>query len=182
MNKLFRVLILQVFFILVLCATTFAGAGMRINEEDEAPDFKLKEFSSGKEISLSDYKGKKIVLIQFWATWCALCKRQIPFLVNHYNANKKLDDFEILAILLPSGESDNKKVKELIDKYKIPYPVLIDEGNKVATDKYELSGLIPVIAIIDKEGLVYFQHVGELTTTEDPIPFVLDELRGLVEE
>ncbi len=182
MKKTVKFLSMMVVLTGLFCHNAFAAAqGTGVDVGDVAPDFTLKEFTTGKDISLSDYKGKKIVLIQFWATWCAICRREIPLLVNHYNDNKDKGDFEILAVLLPSGENDKRKVTELIKKFKIPYPIVVDADNKVATEKYELSGLIPVIVIIDKEGIMQFEHVGELDPTVDPIDFVLDELRGVEE-
>ncbi|MFC1855268.1 redoxin domain-containing protein [Thermodesulfobacteriota bacterium] len=201
MKKGFNVVVIMLTLTLVITSVAFAGPGdyeydaMKVKVGDVAPDFTLKDFTTGKEVSLSDYKGKKYVLIQFWATWCAICKREIPFLVNHhkanidklytdpdYNTDKDKGDFEVFAILLPSGDKDKKKVEKLIKKFKISYPILIDEDQKVATEKYELSGLIPVIAIVDKEGIVQFVHVGEINVTNDPIPFVLDDLRGVGDE
>jgi peroxiredoxin len=179
MNKLLKFLSLQVFVLLIFSSLAFAE-GMEIKVGDKAPDFTLREFTSGKKISLSDYKGKKIILIQFWATWCALCKREIPYLIDYYKSNEKHGDFEVLGIVLPGGENDKKKIKELIDKYKIPYPILLDSDSKVATEKYELSGLIPVIAIIDKEGIMQYEHVGEITEPDD-VNFVLEDLRGIDE-
>jgi len=182
MKKIINIVVLQFILILIISVSAFAEGGMSIKIGDKAPDFKLKKFNSDETVSLVDYKGKKNVLIQFWATWCAICKREIPFLVNHYNANKAKGDFEILAILLPAGEGDKEKVEKLIEKYNIPYPILIDADTKVATEKYGLTGLIPVIAVIDKDGILQYDHVGELSSTDDPIPFWLDDLRGVEED
>lgn len=178
MKSIVKLITWQVLLVMLLCANSFAQ-GMSIKVGEKAPDFKLKDFSSGKEISLSDYNGKKIVLLEFWATWCVICRREIPYLVNYYNTNKANDDFEILAVLLPS-ENDKVKVEELITKYKIPYPMLVDTDNKVATEKYELSGLIPVMAIIDKEGIVQFEAVGDLGETD--LQIIIDDLRDKEKE
>jgi len=182
MKRYFKAVIIAVAMSFALSASSFAGSGTRLNEDDIAPNFTLKNILTDEEVTLTDYRGKKIVLIQFWATWCALCKREIPFLVNHYNENKKRDDFEILAVLLPSGKNDKRDVKEIVEKYNIPYPILLDADKKLAEEKYGLTGFIPVLLFIDKDGKIYYEHTGELSASEDIIEMVLEELRGEVEE
>jgi peroxiredoxin len=184
MKRLLKLVSIATCLLIFLSNTAFAGGdqlpGMNLEEGEPAPGFTLKDILTGEDVTLSDYKGK-IVLIQFWATWCAICKREIPFLINHYNKYKDKCDFEILAVLLPSGDSSKKEVKELVKKYNIPYRIL-DDNKKVATDKYGLTGMIPVLAIVDQDGNLNFGHGGELSVTEDPIPFIIEELCGIEEE
>ncbi len=181
MKNMLKIISLQVIIVLALSVSAYAAgaSGTKVKIGDKAPEFTLKDFLTGEKHSLKQYRGK-IVLIQFWATWCSNCKREIPMLVNLYNTNKSKGDFVVLSILLPSGRSDEKNVKELKKKYKISYPILLDVDNKVATGKYELSGLIPVIGILDKEGVLQFEHVGVIEP--DILEMVLDDIRSLDEE
>jgi len=149
---------------------------MRLAIEDPAPDFTLEEFTSGESVSLSDYLGKKVVMLEFWATWCDICKTEMPRLVKEYNEYKD-KGYELLAITLSRGDpKDREKIQALKDKNKIPYPLLLDKEFEVATKIYGLSGPIPLKVIIDCSGKIRYAHVGDFADGVSEVPFVLDEL------
>ena len=136
-----------------------------------APAFELEDLS-GNKVSLASYKGKA-VLVNFWATWCAPCKIETPWLIelrNQYAAQ----GFEILGI---STESDGvgKDDKAAWDKNKVmiaksaqqlhmPYPVLID-GDSIATQYGGLDEL-PTSFFLDRDGKVVAAEQG-LTSKAD---------------
>lgn len=143
---------------------------------DAAPDFTLEELSTGKQVTLSSYLGKKVVMLEFWATWCNICKVEIPNLVKEYNEWKD-KGYELLAITLTDGaERDVKKINDLKEKYKIPYPILLDKQYEVATNLYKLSGPIPLKLIIDCAGKLRYEHVGDFADGVSEIPSVLEVL------
>lgn len=156
-----------------------AGAqdtAMRLAIEDPAPDFTLEEFTTGEPVSLSSYLGKKVVMLEFWATWCDICKTEMPRLVKEYNEYKG-KGYELLAITLSRGDpKDREKIQSLKDKHKITYPILLDKEFEVATKTYGLSGPIPLKVIIDCGGKIRYSHVGDFADGVSEVPFVLDEL------
>jgi peroxiredoxin len=158
----------------LLAATGSAGdTAMRLKVGDKAPDFKLKDVTTGQVVSLSDFAGKKIVMLDFWATWCDICKKEMPNLVKLQNTWKD-KNFEIVSIVLQSG--DTKEVKKIIAEKKLNFPVLLDQDLSVATKLYGLSGPIPLKVIIDAKGVVRYSHVGDFPPGEDELPFVLEDL------
>jgi peroxiredoxin len=167
----------------LLAASGFAMAGdtaMRLKIGDKAPDFKLKDLNdpNGRQVSLSDYVGagakeKRIVMLEFWATWCDICKKEMPNLVRLNNAWKP-KGFELLSIVLQSGSIDD--VKKIIKDKKLNYAVLLDHDLTVATKTYGLAGPIPLKVIIDAKGIIRYAHVGDYPPGEDELPFVLEDL------
>jgi peroxiredoxin len=125
-----------------------------------APDFTLEEFLSGRQVSLSDYIGRKVILLDFWATWCDLCKEQVPMLVKLQNEWKGYG-VQVLAVALSPGDpGDRKKIQRLADRYGINYPVLLDTDYKVAQELYKLKGAIPLALFIDCKGSLFYEYVG----------------------
>jgi cytochrome c biogenesis protein CcmG/thiol:disulfide interchange protein DsbE len=119
-------------------------------------DFSLPT-TDGKVIKLSDYKGK-IVLIDFWATWCGPCKRGIPDLIA---LKKKYGNkgFEVIGISL---DTDTKEeVVPFIKKYGINYPVAY--GNQSVYQQYGGIRAIPTSFIIDKQGKIIANYEGLVT-------------------
>lgn len=112
-----------------------------------ALDFALKTIE-GEVVRLKDYRGKKIVHLTFWATWCPGCIMEIPKLKALHQA---IGDkpYEILAVDV--GVSDSlTRVKKIQERYQVPYKILFDERGEVATS-YRVIG-VPVHIIIDREG------------------------------
>jgi len=152
------------------------GAAMKLEIGSDAPDFSLKEFRSGEEKALKDFLGKKIVMIEFWATWCNICTGEMPQLQKQYEQYGK-NGYELLAVTLSRGDqSDKRKIAELIEKYKLTFPVLMDTEFEVATQQYGLSGPIPLKVIIDCKGKIRYSHVGGFADGISEVPFVLDQL------
>ena len=116
----------------------------------EAPDFTLKDIE-GKDVSLSDYKGK-IVFVDFWATWCPPCKKELPILQAISQAYEE-DNVVCLAI---STDEDTSKVIPFIEENGYTFTVLYDEGMKKA---YDVAG-IPTVFIVDENGVIRYKHVG----------------------
>ena len=126
----------------------------------QAEDFRLTDLA-GKEQSLGQYRGK-IVLLNFWATWCKPCTTEMPAMQTVYD---KLRDkgFVVLAV---NELEDDAKVREHIKQYGHTFPVLMDRDNKVA-NQFGVFGL-PVSVFIDQEGRVQEYIKGGLLT-EDKI-------------
>jgi peroxiredoxin len=124
----------------------------------QAEDFSLIDLE-GKSQSLSQYRGK-IVLVNFWATWCKPCTTEMPAMQTSFD---KLRDkgFVVLAI---NELEDDAKVREHIKQYGHTFPVLMDRDNKVA-NQFGVFGL-PVSVFIDQEGRVQEYIKGGLLTEQ----------------
>ncbi len=120
---------------------------------DKAPDFSLKSVE-GKTIKLSDYKGK-VVIIDFWATWCGPCRRGIPDLVSIQKEFK--DDLVIIGISL-DAEKTIKDVPGFVKSYSINYPIVY--GDEKVVMAYGGIQSIPTAFVIDKKGNVVDRHIG----------------------
>lgn len=130
-----------------------------INIGETAPDFTLEDLD-GNKVSLKDFKGEKIVYLNFWATWCPPCRMEMPDLNRLYEEYKD-EDFVVLAVNL--GESE-KIVREFIEENQYTFPVLLDESQKVGINYNTFA--IPTSVIIDKEGVVRVYVPGLLTYEE----------------
>ncbi|SCG81758.1 Thiol-disulfide oxidoreductase resA [Proteiniborus sp. DW1] len=127
-----------------------------IDVGDFAPDFTLQDLD-GNTISLDDFKGEKVVFLNFWATWCPPCRAEMPDLDKVYQESKG-EDFIVLAINL--GESE-KIVKEFMAENGYSFPVLLDKTQKVGFAYNTFS--IPTSVLVDKEGKVRVYRPGAMT-------------------
>ncbi len=118
-----------------------------------APDFELPDLS-GKNIKLSDFKGK-VVFLNFWATWCPPCRREIPGFIKLVNKYGK-DGFIVLGVAVDPREFD--KVKPFAEKIGINYPVVYDK--KGVSQLYGGIRSIPTTFVINRQGKVVGQIVG----------------------
>lgn len=122
-----------------------------------APDFTLTNLA-GEQVSLSDYRGKYVVL-NFWATWCPPCRKEIPDLNAFYEENK--DDFVVLAVDL--GES-KQKVQQFISYGGYTFPVLLDKDRKIGS-RYNVS-VIPTSYFIGPQGKIKYIKKGAVSKAE----------------
>jgi thiol-disulfide isomerase/thioredoxin len=127
----------------------------RINKPEI--DFALKGLD-GKTVKLSDLKGK-VVVIDFWATWCGPCKASFPALQKIYEKYKDNPKIVILALDTwerVAGAEREALVKKFVEENKYTFPVLYDEG---FVEKYGVEG-IPTKFVIDKKGMIQFKSIG----------------------
>jgi cytochrome c biogenesis protein CcmG/thiol:disulfide interchange protein DsbE len=123
-------------------------------EGHQAPDFALKTLD-GKTMRLSELRSKKVVLINFWATWCPPCRLEMPTMQKIYSEYKGRG-FEIVAINIEPDAQE--EIREFMKELRLTFPVLLDHDMKV-TRKYRLIGL-PVSFLIDRQGIIRTKDVG----------------------
>jgi thiol-disulfide isomerase/thioredoxin len=138
-----------------------------VRNPDPAPEFTLAGLD-GKPVTLADTKGK-VVLVNFWATWCGPCRAEIPDLVELQNKYK--DRLQILGLVV--DDEDQDAIKKFVAKFRINYPVAI------ATDalRLEYGGIpaLPTSFVLDSEGRVVQKHEG----LRDPVLYET-EVRSLL--
>ena len=123
-----------------------------------AADFSLPDLN-GRTQSLGQYRGK-IVLVNFWATWCKHCTTEMPAMQTCYD---KLRDQDLVVLAVNELE-DEGKVREHIQAYQHTFPVLLDRDNRVA-NQYGVYGL-PVSVFVDEGGVVQAYIKGGLLTEQ----------------
>jgi cytochrome c biogenesis protein CcmG, thiol:disulfide interchange protein DsbE len=114
----------------------------------------------GKEVSLDNYKGK-VVLIDFWATWCKPCVDAMPHLIK---LQKEYGDkgFTVLGV---SIDEETKKVGPFVAKRKLTYPVVIDSKTTPTWQAFNVSG-VPAVFLIDRDGQIIAQWRGKMKPSE----------------
>src|SRR5215216_3799186 len=113
--------------------------------QQKAPDLSLKDIY-GRQVSLSAYKGK-VLLLNFWATWCVPCRTEIPDLIKKQREYRHQSVRIVGITYTPEKVS---KVRSFVRKLKMNYPVVI--GSKEINEAFTLSDVVPVTIVIDREG------------------------------
>ena len=145
--------ILLVMVISILGISKLNVAFTKGNELEKAPQFVLNDIN-GKKVKLSSYRGK-IVILDFFATWCPPCVKEIPHFVNLQKKYGK-KGFIMLGISLDS--KNTKKLKKFIKEKKINYPILW--ANKKVKKDFGGIRAIPTTFVIDQKGMIYKKYVG----------------------
>ena len=147
--------------VMVLLLSTLAGSALAMGSRPPATGMPAAGFSltdlDGKSHKLEQYRGK-VVLLNFWATWCKPCTSEMPAMQTVYDQLRD-KDFVVLAV---NELEDEAKVREHIQQYKHTFPVLLDRENQVA-NQYGVFGL-PVSVFIDQQGVVQEYIKGGLLT------------------
>ena len=120
-----------------------------------APNFALKNLAD-ETVALEKHRGK-VVLLDFWATWCKPCVKSMPAL-QKLHAQFAAKGFTVVGI--STDENGKQAVEPFIKKHKIAYPILLDAEENPAWDAYKVK-VIPMMFLIDRKGQIVKQWVGE---------------------
>jgi len=151
---------------LALALPAFAGpAG------SPAPQFTLAA-RSGEDVSLAQYKGR-VVMLNFWASWCGPCRQEMPLLESVYKKYGKMG-FTLLGVNL---EPDSQAANEWLKQTPVSFPILYDKDSKVSK-LYDVAGM-PSTVIIDRSGKLRMLHRGYKPGDENEY---LDSIRTLIRE
>jgi peroxiredoxin len=134
-----------------------------------APDFNLKD-ANGRDVKLTDLKGK-VVLVNFWATWCHGCQVEIPWFVEFQKAYEARG---LVVVGISMDEDGWKSVRPWLKEKKVNYPIVI--GNEGLGHQYGLDGM-PLTALVDREGRIADVHPGlvDKAATQQKIRALLQE-------
>lgn len=119
-----------------------------------APDLLLQP-AEGANLRLSDLRGK-VVVVNFWATWCPPCKAEIPWFVEF--AEKYRD--QRLAVIGISVDDPAEDIRQFAEEYKINYPMLVGLGHDDLRQAYDAAAVIPVSWLIKPDGTVFAKAAG----------------------
>ena len=147
------------------CESLFLNKGAvarvspELNTSAFAPDFTLKD-ANGDKLRLSDYKGK-VVVLNFWATWCAPCQAEIPWFAE-FERNYKDRGFAVIGV---SMDDDGwKSVKPYVEAKKINYRIAVGDGE--LGQKYGGVDALPETFLIDREGRITARHLGIVSKSD----------------
>ncbi len=122
------------------------------------PEFSLPSLSAGKPVSIRHWDGK-VILLNFWATWCPPCRREIPTFVDLYGKYRGRG-FRIVGVAI----DDPQKVRAFVEDFAVDYPQLVGDQDAAAVSRRygNRYGALPYSVLIDRTGIIRFARPGEL--------------------
>jgi len=150
--KRFKWLFFPLALVLLLAISAENATAQEKNYPD-APDFTLTDLS-GNEVSLSSLNGK-VIFLNFWATWCPPCRKEIPGFIEIY---EKYKNQGIVVIGISVDKTGVDSVRDFVEKEKITYPVVMSTTDVV--NDYKPGRFIPTTIIVDKNGKIRHKHIG----------------------
>jgi peroxiredoxin len=159
---------------LAAAATIFASAAWAaesmtpLDGKAPAPDFTLPDVD-GNAVRLSDFRGK-VVIVNFWATWCPPCRFEMPSLQRAWEKLK--DDGGVVIAVHVGGKED--EVWQFMSSYDLSFPIVLDTDSSVIK-AWPVKGL-PTTLVVDPEGLIRYRAIGGREWDD---PAILDAVRAL---
>jgi len=144
--------------------------GYALKRGTEAPGFRLPSLAGG-QVDLASQRGR-VVVLNFWATWCPPCVAEMPSLERLYRTLSP----EGLAVVTVSTDEDQAELRRFVSQHGLTLPVLVDPGGRVAGGEYHATGY-PETFLLDRQGRILKHVVGP---AEWDSPETLAELRKLM--
>jgi thiol-disulfide isomerase/thioredoxin len=155
---------------LCLLRPSYAGATRT------APDFRLRDMS-GHEVTLASFRDK-VVVLNFWASWCAPCKEELPDLGELAHILKPQKDVALVTVSVDSGPDEVRDLLKTLLHEGPPFPVLFDpNGEQTVGAKYG-TNQFPETWLIDKQGVIRARFDGVRQWSAPVVVELIDELRG----
>jgi peroxiredoxin len=134
-----------------------------------APGFSLPDLA-GAQVSLEEFRGQ-VVLLNFWATWCAPCRREIPSLIRLYQLRK---DKELEIVAVSVDRASPSKVVSFVTDHQMSFPVLTDPRGEVGS-KYWIRS-VPTSFLVDSKGVIRWKVIGAIEWDEAGVLTKIDQL------
>ncbi len=142
--------------VLFILANTLPAAAANLSVGDPAPALSIDTWVQGDPVDLKKDKGKRIYMVEFWATWCPPCKISVPVLTDLQNKYK--NDLTIIGVTAADPRNTTKDVKRFVKKRgdEMPYSVAMDKDEKTTMAYLAAAGVdgIPYSFLVDKKGLI----------------------------
>lgn len=138
---------------------------------DDAPAFEATLLGTGEQVSLVDYRGD-VLLVNIWATYCAPCRFETPYLVSIYEEHADRG-FKVVGISVDSNNSLTA-VKRFLEEMEVSYDILLDP-DMISTDVFAAIGL-PATFILDRDGVIRFMQYGPILEDDPAFLKTLDEI------
>jgi len=171
-NRIDKLLPMAVVLILTyflnIQAVSAAQTMTEVKAKPAAPNFRLED-QEGRFVQLTDYKGK-VVIINFWATWCPPCRKEMP---SMQRAWEKLQKEDIAMLAINVGE-DSDAIFAFTAEYPVEFPLLMDKTSGVSRE-WRVRGL-PSTYVIDPQGRIIYRAIGG---REWDAPELLEQIRAL---
>ena len=172
MNRLFSMLMLLALPLFLSSTGVFAASNVqtltKVPGNPDAPEFNLED-QDGNFLKMSDYKGK-VVIVNFWATWCPPCRKEMPSMQRAWEILKK-ENIEMLAINV--GE-DGDQIFSFTAEYPVQFPLIMDKDSSVVR-QWKVRGL-PTTYIVNPAGKIVYQAIGDREWDSDEI---MNQIRNL---
>lgn len=154
-------------FLLLFLAACLGPIGVEVGRP--APEFQLRNLR-GEEITLSSLRGR-VVLINFWATWCGPCRAEMPSMEALYGSHKR-DDFEVLAVSIDTA--DPAQVGSFVEAFGFRFPILLD--NRLVVNQLYQARVVPTSFLIDRKGIVRERILGARDWSDPELRLVVSKL------
>ena len=172
MNRFFSLLLLLSLPLFLQSSGVFAAMNIhtltKVAGNPDAPDFNLED-QDGNFMKMSDFKGK-VVIINFWATWCPPCRKEMP---SMQRAWEKLKQEGIVMLAINVGE-DSDQIFAFTAEYPVEFPLLMDRDSSVVR-QWNVRGL-PTTYIVNPAGKIVYQAIGDREWDSDEI---MNQIRRL---
>jgi thiol-disulfide isomerase/thioredoxin len=156
-----RIVQILLSLILIACASLAAAQQLRPWAGSVTPPLALQDLE-GRAHRLEDYRGK-VVLINFWATWCEPCRAEMPAM-NKLRASFAGQPFAVLAVNLAESES---RIRRFMEEVPLEFTVLLDRDSGAA--RAWKARVLPVSFVLDAEGRIRYSALGEIDWTQDGV-------------
>lgn len=158
----------------LLLASPPAPRAELMEAKTKAPDFRVTDVD-GQKVALKDVLGKGPVVVDFWATWCKPCLKELPY-VDRIREQYAERGVQVLAVTIDSPKSQNQ-VKKLVDTHGYGFRVLLD-GEQEVFRKLQGKGSVPYLVVLDAEGFIRYQHTGYRPGDENELEAIVKQLLG----